>query len=70
MFFFNSFILSYLSMMVKKETIDVCVFLIYLMLFMDWWGISTPYIKTDITQTCNKSTERHQSALIEQSSVF
>ena len=63
----NKFILSYFGMMVNKETIGVCVFLIYLMLFIDEWGISTPYIKTE---TCNKNTERHQSALIEHSSVF
>ena len=65
----NLFNLSYFGMMVNKETIGGCVFLIYFMLFMDGWGISTPYIKTDITQTCNKNTERHQSALIEHSSV-
>ena len=70
MAFLNLFILSYFVMMVNKETIDVCVFLICLMLFLNGWGISTPYIKTDITQTCNKNTERHQSALIEHSSVF
>ena len=63
----NLFILSYFCTMVNKETIGVCVFLIY---FMDGWGISTPYIKTDITQTCNKNTERHQSASIEHSSEF
>ena len=49
MAFLNLFILSYFVMMVNKETIDVCVFLICLMLFLDGWGISTPYIKTDIT---------------------
>ena len=41
----NLFTLSYFGMIVNKETIRVCVFLIY----MDGWGISTPYIKTDIT---------------------
>ena len=33
MSFINLFILSYLGMIVNKETIGVCVFLIYLMLF-------------------------------------
>ena len=70
MSFINLFTLSYFDMTVNKETIGVCGFLIYLMLFYGWVGISTPYIKTDITQTCNKITERHQSALIEYSSVF
>ena len=33
----NSFILSHFSMVVNKETIGVCVFLIYLMLFYGWY---------------------------------
>ena len=32
----NLFILSYFGMMVNKEIIRVCVFLIYLMLFYGW----------------------------------
>ena len=64
------FILSFFSMMVNKETISVCIFLIYLMLFYGWVGYFYTIHKTDITQTCNKSTERHQSALTEHLSVF
>ena len=66
----NLLILSYFGMMVNKKTIGVCVFLIYLMLFYGWVGYFYPYIKTDIMQTCNKNTEKHQSALIEHSFVF
>ena len=55
----NLFILSYLGMKVNKETIGVCVFLIYLMLFYGWVGYFDPiHKKTDITQTCKKNTER------------
>ena len=32
----NLFILSNFSMIVNKETIGICVFLIYLMLFYGW----------------------------------
>ena len=53
-------------MMLNKETVGVCVFLICY--FMDRWGISI-HNKTDITHTCNKNTEKQQSALIEHSSV-
>ena len=70
MSFINLFVLSYFGMMVSKETVGVSVFLIYLMLFYGWVGYFYPIHKTDITQTCNKNTERHQSALIEHSSVF
>ena len=66
----NLFMLSYFGMMMKKQTIGVCVFLIYLMLFYGWVGYFYPIHKTDITQTCNNKTERQQSALIEHSSVF
>ena len=38
MSFINLFILSNIGMMVNKETIGVCVFLIYLMLFYGWVG--------------------------------
>ena len=62
----NLFILSYFGMMLNKETVGVCVFLICY--FMDRWGISI-HNKTDITHTCNKNTEKQQSALIEHSSV-
>ena len=41
----NLFLLSYFGMMVNKETIDVCVFLIYLMLFYGWVGYSDPIHK-------------------------
>ena len=66
----NIFILSYFGMMVNKETIGVCVFPIHLMIFTDGWAISTPYIKTDITQTCNKNTERHQSASMNRTFIY
>ena len=38
MSFINLFILNYFGMMVNKETVDDCVFLIYLMLFYGWVG--------------------------------
>ena len=38
----NLSILTYFCMMVNKETIDVCVFLIYLMLFYGWVGYFYP----------------------------
>ena len=66
----NLFILSCFGMMVNKETIGGCVFHIYLMLLYGWVGYFYPIHKKDITQTCNKNTERYQSALIEHSSVF
>ena len=42
MSFINLFILSYFGMMVNYETISVCVFLIYLMLFQGWVGYFYP----------------------------
>ena len=41
----NLFILSYFDMTVNKETICVCVFLIYLMLFYGWVGYFYPIHK-------------------------
>ena len=41
----NLFILSYFGMMVNKETLGVCVFLIYLMLFYGWLRYSYPIHK-------------------------
>ena len=38
----NSFKLSYFDTMVNKETIGICVFLIYLMLFYGWVGYFYP----------------------------
>ena len=40
---FILFILRYFGMMVNKETIGVCVFLIYLMLFYGWVGYFYPH---------------------------
>ena len=34
----NLFIIMYFGMVVNKETICVCVFLVYLMLFYGWVG--------------------------------
>ena len=45
MSFINLFILSYFGMMVNKETIGVCVFLIYLILFYGWVGYFYPIHK-------------------------
>ena len=39
------FILNYFGMMVNTETIGVCVFLIYLMLFYGWVGYFYPINK-------------------------
>ena len=66
----NLFILSYFGVMVNKETVSVLCLSHIFNVFMDGMGISTPNIKTDITQTCNKNTEKHRSALIEHSSMF
>ena len=54
MSFINLVILSYFGTTVNKETIGVCIFLIYLMLFYGWVGISTSYIK----QTLRKHATR------------
>ena len=45
MSFINLFTLSYFDMTVNKETIGVCGFLIYLMLFYGWVGYFYPIHK-------------------------
>ena len=55
MSFINLFMLSYFVMMVNKETIGVCVFLIYSMLFYGWVGYFYPIHKKDIMQTCTRT---------------
>ena len=43
MSFINLVILNCFGTMVNKETIGVCVFLVYLMLFYGWVGVFLPH---------------------------